>query len=252
MRTTSLLSPGPAVRVAAYATGLSPERLGDALRREKASGHRAFKLKLGFGEATDLSSMRLARETVGRLPVAVDANQAWDLPQAMRMAQHLGEFEPLWLEEPIAADAPEIDWRRLRQATAIPLAAGENLYTAQALQELIDAGHVQYVQPDPVKWGGITGVRRIALKTAAAGRVFCPHFIGSGLGAAACRHLVAAVGSAQSLVEVDPNENPLRDPLALPVAELREGGYAMPDAPGLGVKPDLAAAPFLVRHVQVN
>ncbi len=238
---SSLLAPAPAGRVRAYATGLSPEGLQEALRAEQALGHQAFKLKAGFGRSTDLRAMQVARETVGDALVAVDANQAWTLGQAIEMAEALAPEAPLWLEEPLRADAPASAWKALRESSGIDLAAGENLYTEQAFRELVEHGHVRYIQPDPVKWGGITGVSRIARLARDAGQVFCPHYIGSGLGWMACLHLVAAWGVAGSLVEVDPNENPLRLPLAQPFPALARGGYAVPQGAGLGAEPDLAA-----------
>jgi len=242
----ALLSPSPSARVNGYATGLSPEGLAGSLEAEAARGHRVFKLKAGFGRETDLKAMQVARETVGDALVAVDANQAWTLPEAIEMADALAADAPLWLEEPLRADAPAAAWKALREASAIDLAAGENLYTEQAFTELIEAGHVRYIQPDPVKWGGITGVSRVARRVREAGLVFCPHYIGSGLGWTACLHLVAAFGGPGSLVEADPNENPLREPLAQPFPVLGQGAYLVPQAPGLGVTPDVAA---VAQHV---
>jgi L-alanine-DL-glutamate epimerase-like enolase superfamily enzyme len=236
-----LLAPTAANHVRAYATGLSPQGLQDALLAEAARGHAAFKLKAGFGRDVDLRAMQVARETVGDSLVAVDANQAWTLPQAIEMAEALAPDAPLWLEEPLPADAPPAAWKALQEACGIDLAAGENLYSQQAFEQMIDAGHVHYVQPDPVKWGGITGVSRVARRARDAGRVFCPHYIGSGLGWMACLHLVSAWGVPGSLVEVDPNENPLRAPLAQPLPVLSRGAFRLPPGAGLGAVPDLAA-----------
>jgi L-alanine-DL-glutamate epimerase-like enolase superfamily enzyme len=245
----ALLSEAPRASVAAYATGLSPDGLQATLAAEAARGHRAFKLKMGFDRWVDLQAMRTARELLGDALVAVDANQAWSLPVAIEMAEALAADAPLWLEEPLPADAPAAAWKALAEACAIDLACGENLYSEQAFLDVIGAGHVRYLQPDPIKWGGITGVSRIASRAQQAGMVFCPHFIGSGLGFAACMHLVAALGGDGSMVEVDPNENPLREPLGQPCPPLVHGRYRVPAGAGLGVEPDLAAVrAHLVQH----
>ena len=242
-----LLAESRAPSVAAYATGLDPQGLPGSLLAQQALGHTAFKLKLGFGPARDAESVATARAVAPDAWLALDSNQAWDVDEARRMAHALERHDPVWLEEPLRADAPLDDWRRLAADSPIALAAGENQFTEAALCRMVDSGLFRFIQPDPVKWGGITGTARVAARARDAGVVFCPHYIGSGLGWAACLHLVAALGGAGSLVEVDPNENPLREMLAQPYPPLRAGGYAVPDGPGLGVAPDLrAAAPYLV------
>lgn len=249
-----LLAQTPAQQVNAYATGLSPDGLPAALAAERGKGHTAFKLKLGFGAQTDIRTVQTARNILGpAAPMAVDPNQAWTLDEGIRMAEQLAPFGPLWLEEPIAADSALEEWRALCERTTIPLAAGENLYTQKAFDGLIESGLFDVLQPDPIKWGGVTGVSRVARAARAAGLAFCPHFIGTNLGAAACIHLVAALGTAGSLVEVDPNENPLRQALGQPYPRLQMGHYTVPSAPGLGVTPDLElASKFLIAQASIS
>ena len=78
--------------------------------------------------------------------------------------------------------------------------------------------------------------------------MFCPHWLGGGIGLLASMHLKGAIGGP-GYVEVDANLNPLRELLAMPHPQVREGFVTLSDAPGLGVEPDLEAARrFLVRH----
>jgi L-alanine-DL-glutamate epimerase-like enolase superfamily enzyme len=70
--------------------------------------------------------------------------------------------------------------------------------------------------------------------------MFCPHWLGGGIGLVASMHLKAAVGGP-GYVEVDANPNPLRDLLAVPAPAVHDGAVTLGDTPGLGVSPDLDA-----------
>jgi L-alanine-DL-glutamate epimerase-like enolase superfamily enzyme len=172
-----------------------------------------------------------------------DANQAWSPAHALAMLPRLERHGLGWLEEPIAADAPDPDWRRLRDATTIPLAAGENIRGDAAFDATLAAGYLGVVQPDIAKWGGFSACAPLAGRILAAGQRYCPHWLGGGIGLAASAQLLAAAGG-DGLLEVDVNDNPLREAL-LPKLEISAGRLALPPGPGLGVEPDLAAlAPF--------
>src|SRR6187455_1037102 len=89
--------------VPVYASGINPGR--DALKtveRMRAIGHRAFKLKIGFGEPTDLASLRpVAQSLATGERLMVDVNQGWDLRTAMTMLPRLAAFPLAWIEEPL-------------------------------------------------------------------------------------------------------------------------------------------------------
>ena len=70
----------------------------------------------------------------------VDANQAWTPPEAVAMSRRLAEFNPAWLEEPIAADASMAEWQALAKAIVLPLAAGENMRGAAMFSQAIASG----------------------------------------------------------------------------------------------------------------
>jgi D-galactarolactone cycloisomerase len=231
-------------RLPAYASGINPDQAVAQARAARAGGHRAFKLKIGFGRRTDLDNLEALRAALGpEAPIAVDANQAWDPAAALEMAAALAPFEPLWLEEPIAADSAEADWRRLAAATPIPLAAGENLRGDAAFDRAIAAGALAVIQPDVAKWGGITGCLPLAQRITAGGRRYCPHYLGGGIGLLASAHLLAAAGG-DGMLEIDCNPNPLREGLATPFPILEDGHLALSEAPGLGVIPGPAVARY--------
>ncbi|MDE2515270.1 MAG: hypothetical protein KGL12_04520 [Rhodospirillales bacterium] len=135
----------------------------------------------------------------------------------------------------------------LARASTIPLAAGENLMGETAFAAAQDAGALAVIQPDLAKWGGFSGCLPVARRALAAGLRFFPHYLGAGIGLIAAGHLLAAAGGDGRL-EVDANENPLRDEVATPLATLRDGIIDLGDAPGLGITPDLERrARFRVR-----
>lgn len=234
--------------VPAYASGIAPDEAPDVVDRERKAGHRRFKLKLGFGRAIDLpavAGLRAAlRDGEGLM---LDANQAWSREEARAMAEAVVVHDPLWLEEPLPADAPAGDWAQVAEA-GVPLAGGENLVGRTTFDRAIADGHLAVVQPDAGKWGGVTGCLAVARAARAAGRLYCPHHLGGMVGLAVAAHITAACGDPRSLLEVDVNRNPLREAMA-PALPINGGRAALPPGPGLGIEPDLdAMAPFLARH----
>ena len=226
-----------------YASGINPEHPDKAVAAEWENGFRAFKLKLGFGRDTDLGNVAAVRTALGDdVPVMLDPNQAWTPDVAVDMATALAPFRPHWLEEPLPADTPISLWRELAERSPIPLATGENLRGEATFAEAIASGAFQFLQPDPIKWGGLSALREVAGAIDAAGIGFCPHYFGGGIGLIASAHLVAAAGSERSFVEVDHNDNPLRALLAMPYPRIEEGVMHLAPGPGLGVEPDLAEA----------
>lgn len=231
--------------VPAYASALTGERLEAVVPGLCAAGWRGFKLKVGFGPERDAAALSRLREMLGpEAAVMADANQTWTLDAALAAGPALREVGVTWIEEPLPADAPAEDWARAVAALGVPVAAGENLRGPRAFGAALDAG-VAVLQPDVIKWGGLTGGLRIAALARENGAVMAPHYLRGGVGLAATAHLAVAVGAAW--LEVDATDNPLRD-LLLPGAGFAAGPVVrLPDAPGHGAVPDLdKLAPFVV------
>jgi L-alanine-DL-glutamate epimerase-like enolase superfamily enzyme len=227
--------------VPVYASGINPERPGETVAALRAAGYTAFKLKVGFAAERDVANLAEVRAAASAdAAVMIDANQAWDLAAAMARAPRLAPSAPAWLEEPLRADRPTSEWQRLAAASPIPLAAGENAIGEATFDELVASRAVAVIQPDLAKWGGISGVAAVVDRIASAGLRYCPHYLGGGIGLLASAHLLAARGNADGWLEVDANENPLRSLLCPPLATLANGRFALAEAPGLGVEPDLA------------
>lgn len=229
----------PNIRV--YASGLNPTAPEKLAAERLRDGHRAFKLKIGFGRDRDLANLAAVRSAIGPdARLMVDANQAWSFDDTKAMLPALQRFGLGWLEEPIRADRPWSEWRALASAAgAIPLAAGENLMSEAAFAAAMAEGDVGVVQPDIAKWGGFTRCLPIAKSIIAAGRRFCPHYLGGGVGLMASAHLLAAAGG-DGMLEIDANANPLRSLIATPLEAVREGGAVLSAEPGLGMPNPLA------------
>lgn len=224
-------------RVRLYASGLGPADVAATAMARRDEGYRAFKFKVGFDPARDLANFREIREALGEdAVIMVDANQAWSPGDAAARIRELAPFRPLWVEEPIRADEPAGAWRDVAREGGVPLAAGENLRGLAEFGAAIASGHLAFIQPDVAKWGGVSGCRQVARLARRDGVTYCPHWLGGGIGLAASLHLRAAMGP-DGYAEVDANPNPLREEV-LSLAP-REGWVSLPEAPGLGVEPNL-------------
>lgn len=238
--------------VPAYASGINPgARAHETVERMRAAGHRAFKIKIGFGEETDLASLRpAAKELKPSERLMVDANQSWDLATACAMAPKLAEFGLDWIEEPLMADRPAAEWAALAAVAPTQLAAGENMRGAGQFQEAIESGLFGVLQPDAAKWGGHSGCLPVASAALAAGRSYCPHYLGGAIGLLHSLHLLAAV-RGPGLLEVDANPNPLREGLLHGLFAVSGGTVSLPAGPGLGLEPDVKElAPLRSLHLE--
>lgn len=225
--------------VPVYASGIGPDDVVSIATAKRAEGYRAWKLKVGFDPQRDVANLAALRDALGdAATIMTDANQAWSPAAAPARIAALVPFAPAWIEEPLLADEPSATWQALARDSAVPLAAGENIRGLDDYAAALGARYLRYVQPDVGKWGGISGARDVAALAAAHGAVLCPHWLAGGVGLAASLHMLAALGTRESRMEVDANPNPLREDVC-PLT-LVDGAVTLTDAPGIGIEPDLA------------
>jgi L-alanine-DL-glutamate epimerase-like enolase superfamily enzyme len=248
-----MISKKAAQKIPVYASGINPESSLETVLTSRSASYNAFKLKIGFGFDSDLENIfRIARQLRSIESLMLDANQAWRLSEAKAFVKELTDIQIEWLEEPLPADRPSEEWAELSDASPFPLAAGENIIGNNGFAEAISAGNIGVVQPDVCKWGGVTGCLMVAKKAMAAGKRYCPHYLGGGIGLMASAHVLAAAGG-DGLLEVDINQNPLRENLVKPFPKIADGMLTMPAAPGLGVAPDFAIIEkYLARRMQIR
>ena len=230
---------GPAVdSVPVYATGINPDQPEQFAVARQAEGHRAFKLKIGFGHDRDVGNLVAMRQALGPQAVLTcDANQTWGLEESLAFCRQVEGLNLQWLEEPMRIDAPAADWQALAQASTTPLAGGENLQGA-SLDDAVRGPVLQVLQPDVTKWGGITANWRAARSTVAAGKRYCPHYFGGGLSLLSSLHLLAAAGGT-GLLEYDCHPNVGRESIVGDLLPVQDGRVPVPAGPGLGAQPDL-------------
>ena len=237
-------------RVPAYASGINPKGCLDTIRKNRDAGYTNFKVKIGFDFDQDLKTIGSIYDILNEGErLYVDVNQAWTFDQAKANIAVLGKFPLGWIEEPIASDNPPERFAELSRINTIPIAGGENIYGFAEFDRFVQANALGVVQPDACKWGGIMECLNVARMILAKGAVYCPHFLGAGIGLWGSAHILACVESCadgKGLLEVDINDNPLQHILAEPRPVFANGYYHLSEEPGIGVEPNLKAGqPFL-------
>ena len=226
------LSHDAGMSIPSYASGIHIDAAPSEIERARSAGFSAFKVKVGFEASTEPAKLaELAAGLAEEERLFADANQAWDCAAALDFMDAAGGVGLGWIEEPIIADAPPADWQALAGGP-VPLAGGENIAGRDGFDAALALGALSFFQPDVAKWGGISGCHAVAQDVLSNGKVYCPHFLGGGIGLVASAHVLAATGGP-GLLEVDVNPNPLRDAFALPV--IHNGGWSIPSRPGLGI-----------------
>jgi L-alanine-DL-glutamate epimerase-like enolase superfamily enzyme len=226
----------------AYASGIDGREAEAMIGPAQAAGYRAFKLRIGFRGHVAGEAVRAAYRVLkaGEL-LMVDANQNWTAEDAAAAVAELASHDLAWIEEPICVDRPLAEWQVVRKAAGrTPLAGGENMRSAGEFEAAIAGDIFDVIQPDIAKWGGLSVCAEVARRAIAAGKRYCPHYLGGGIGLVASAHLLSAVGG-DGLLEVDVNDNRLRDALAGDLLDLRGGVVNLPSGAGLGHEPDLVA-----------
>ncbi|MET7464072.1 L-fuconate dehydratase [Nonomuraea sp. NPDC005501] len=235
----------------AYTT--SPGWLGyddDKLRRlcKEAldQGFRQIKLKVGADLADDVRRFRVAREVCGPdYPIAIDANQRWDVASAIAWVKALGEFGPHWVEEPTSPDDVLGHAAIAEGIRPIPVATGEHVQNRIVFKQLLQAGAISYLQIDAARVGGVNENIAILLLAARFGVPVCPHAGGVGL-CELVQHLsmfdyAAVSGSMDDRVieYVDHLHEHFIDPVVID-----NGRYRAPSAPGFSaeMRPESIAA----------
>ncbi len=243
-------------RIRAYASRLmpdTPEEVTDAVAELREGHFTAVKLgwgPLGKDAAHDVSLARAARDAGGDgVEILIDAGLGYgsDAQKAIGVARELEELGVYWLEEPFEPDAYEA-YAELADEVEIPVAAGEQDVTTWGFRELIDRGHVDILQPDVTRCGGITETLRIAELGRERGLRTVPHAWKSGIIKAASLHVNAVLPDAlfQEYCVADTAVNMRLTKELLPIES--DGCVAVPTAPGLGVSLD----PDVVEELRVR
>ncbi|WP_328467968.1 fuconate dehydratase [Actinoplanes sp. NBC_00393] len=244
-RTEALKQHGyPAYTTSAGWLGYDDAKIDRLARQAVADGFRLIKLKVGADRADDVRRFALARAAVGPdVRIAVDANQRWDVPEAIEWMSALSAYDPWWIEEPTSPDdiLGHAAIRRALTGKGIRVATGEHVANRVVFKQLLQAGAIDIVQLDACRVAGVNENVAILLLAAKFGKPVCPHAGGVGL-CEAVQHLsyfdyVAVSGRLDDRVieYVDHLHEHFTDPVVV-----ERGAYRPPSAPGFStrIKPE--------------
>jgi len=226
--------------------GYTDEKLVRLAREAVADGFTQIKIKVGSDLTADVRRMRLARAAVGTdVRIAIDANQRWDVQQAIDWVGRLAEHDPYWIEEPTSPD-DILGHAAIRRAVApVKVATGEHTHNRVMFKQLLAVGAIDVLQLDACRVGGVTENVAILLLAAHFGVPVCPHAGGVGL-CEVVQHLamfdfVAVSGSVdgRAIEYVDHLHEHFIDPV-----RVVSGHYLAPSQPGMSSRmwPDTLAA----------
>lgn len=227
----------PAYTTSAGWLGYSDDRIRQRCREALQSGWTAFKCKVGADLTQDRHRLALIRDEIGPdCVLMVDANQVWEVDQAIAWMRALAEFDPYWIEEPTSPDEI-LGHARIAQAIApIRVATGEMVSNRIVFKQLMQAGGMQVCQLDSCRLGGVNEVLAVLLLAAKFQVPVCPHGGGVGL----CEHIqhlsmfdfvcVSGTWEQRWAEYVDH----LHEHFVHPVA-IRAGRYLPPEQPGYSI-----------------
>lgn len=236
MRIEQLAAQGgyPCYTTSAGWLGYSDDKLRRLLQEAVDAGYRHVKLKVGADVEEDIRRLRIAREVIGwDAKLMIDANQVWDVPEAIEWISKLAEFKPYWIEEPTSPD-DVLGHAAVRAAVApIGVATGEHGMNRVLFKQMFQAGAIDFCQLDSARLASVNEILSVYLMAKKFGVPVCPHAGGVGL-CELVQHLsifdfVAVSGTLEDRVTefVDHLHEHFSDPCIVV-----DGHYTLPQLPG--------------------
>jgi L-fuconate dehydratase len=172
----------PAYTTSAGWLGYSDEQLRQLCREGIAQGWTHFKQKVGRDPEDDARRARIIREEIGPdRKLMMDANQVWDVDEAIARMKNLARFDPWWIEEPTSPDDVLGHATIARALAPINVATGEHCQNRVMFKQLLQAHAIGICQVDAARLGGVNEVLAVLLLAAKFGVPVCPHAGGVGL-----------------------------------------------------------------------
>jgi L-fuconate dehydratase len=227
----------PAYTTSAGWLGYPDDKIRRLCREGIAEGWSHFKIKVGRDLADDIRRAALIREVIGPdRQLMLDANQVWDVNEAIASMRALARFDPWWIEEPTSPDDVLGHAAIARAVAPIGVATGEHCQNRVVFKQLMQANAIAFCQIDACRLGGVNEVLAVLLLAAKFGVPVCPHAGGVGL-CEYVQHLsmfdyVCVSGSMEDrIIEyVDHLHEHFLDPVVI-----RGGRYMPPSAPGYSI-----------------
>jgi L-fuconate dehydratase len=228
----------PAYTTSAGWLGYSDEKIRRLCREGVAAGWTHFKIKVGGDLKDDIRRLTIVREEIGPdRKLMVDANQKWDVGEAIAWMKELARFDLWWIEEPTSPDDVLGHAAIARAVAPIGVATGEACQNRVIFKQLLQAGAIRFCQIDSCRLGGVNEILAVLLMAAKFGVPVCPHAGGVGL-CEYVQHLslidyVCIAGSLENRVleYVDHLHEHFVDPVVI-----RKGRYVPPSRPGYSIR----------------
>ena len=228
----------PAYTTSAGWLGYSDEKVRQLCRAAVAEGWTYIKMKVGADLEADVRRAQLIREEIGPdRTLMMDANQVWEVGQAIEYMRHLAPFRPLWIEEPTSPDDVLGHATIARAVAPIGVATGEHVHNRIMFKQLLQAGAISFCQIDACRLGGVNEALAVILMAAKFGVPVCPHAGGVGL-CEYVQHLslfdyicVSASLEGRVLEYVDHLHEHFLDPVVI-----RGARYMPPQRPGYSIE----------------
>ncbi|QSE80803.1 L-fuconate dehydratase [Rhodococcus koreensis] len=214
--------------------GYSDDKLRRLCQEAVDAGYKHIKLKVGANRADDIRRLSIARDVIGYdANLMIDANQVWDVPEAIEWVRALAQFQPLWIEEPTSPD-DILGHAAVRKAVApIGVATGEHGMNRVLFKQMFQAEAIDFCQLDSARLASVNEILAVYLMAKKFGVPVCPHAGGVGL-CELVQHLsifdyVAVSGSLDGRVTeyVDHLHEHFVEPCVV-----RNGAYVLPTAAG--------------------
>ncbi|TMU51056.1 L-fuconate dehydratase [Flagellimonas algicola] len=228
----------PAYTTSAGWLGYSDEKMRTLCRQARDAGFKHMKMKVGSDLADDLRRAAIIREEIGEeLKLMMDANQKWDVDEAIANMEQLGKYNPWWIEEPTSPDDVLGHAKIARAIAPIKVATGEHCQNRVIFKQLMQANAIGFCQIDSCRIGGVNEILGVLLMAAKFGIPVCPHAGGVGL-CEYVQHLsmidfIAISGSLEDrIIEyVDHLHEHFLDPV-----KIKDGCYMPPQLPGYSIE----------------
>jgi L-fuconate dehydratase len=218
--------------------GFDDEEVRRRCRTAVQQGWSHLKMKVGGNLDDDLRRAALIRDVIGPdRHLMMDANQVWDVEQAIAHTRRLSEFNPWWMEEPTSPDDILGHARIAAEVAPTRIATGEHCHNRIMFKQLMQAGGLGVCQVDACRLGGVNEVLAVLLLAARFGVPVCPHAGGVGL-SEYVQHIslidyIAISGELEGHVIEFVDE--LHEHFTAP-ARIRNGRYVVPEAPGYSIE----------------
>jgi len=162
--------------------GYSDEKIRHLCKKSLSEGWVNFKAKVGTNLNDNIRRLQIIREEIGeKNKLMIDANQIWDVQEAINNMKVLSRFNPLWIEEPTSPDDILGHARISKEISPIGVATGEHCHNRVMFKQLFQANAIRYCQLDATRLGGLNEVLSVVLMAKKFNIPICPHAGGVGL-----------------------------------------------------------------------